>query len=74
MRQYCRYSGEIKTGRNIKQMVARAVQLATSDPKGPAYLMAAREVLEEVFIVFHISTIIFARSNPLFCRWYRQTT
>ncbi|KAF3406998.1 Benzoylformate decarboxylase [Talaromyces pinophilus] len=48
LRQYCRYSGEIKTGRNIKQMVARAVQFATSDPKGPAYLMAAREVLEEM--------------------------
>ncbi|KAJ5317024.1 hypothetical protein N7508_001532 [Penicillium antarcticum] len=47
VRQYCRYTGEIKTGRNIKQMVARAWQFATSDPKGPAYLMAAREVLEE---------------------------
>ncbi|KAJ5277871.1 Thiamine pyrophosphate enzyme C-terminal TPP-binding [Penicillium chrysogenum] len=47
VRQYCRYTGEIKTGRNIKQMVSRALQFATSDPKGPAYLMAAREVLEE---------------------------
>ena len=50
VRQYCRYTGEIKTGRNIKQMVSRALQFATSDPKGPAYLMAAREVLEEVSI------------------------
>lgn len=48
VRQYCRYTGEIKTGRNIKQMVRRALEFATSDPKGPAYLMAAREVLEEV--------------------------
>ncbi|CAG8153099.1 unnamed protein product [Penicillium nalgiovense] len=47
VQQYCRYTGEIKTGRNIKQMVSRALQFATSDPKGPAYLMAAREVLEE---------------------------
>ncbi|KAJ5453096.1 Thiamine pyrophosphate enzyme C-terminal TPP-binding [Penicillium cf. griseofulvum] len=47
VRQYCRYTGEIKTGRNIKQMVSRALQFATSDPKGPVYLMAAREVLEE---------------------------
>jgi hypothetical protein len=31
-------------------MVSRALQFATSDPKGPAYLMAAREVLEEVSI------------------------
>ncbi|CAG8931356.1 unnamed protein product [Penicillium salamii] len=48
VRQYCRYTGEIKTGRNIKQMVRRALEFATSDPKGPAYLMAAREVLEDV--------------------------
>ncbi|CAI7564050.1 unnamed protein product [Penicillium bialowiezense] len=47
VRQYCRYTGEIKTGRNIKQMVRRALEFATSDPKGPAYLMAAREVLED---------------------------
>ncbi|KAJ5939079.1 Thiamine pyrophosphate enzyme C-terminal TPP-binding [Penicillium verhagenii] len=47
LRQYCRYSGEIKSGRNIKEMVNRALQISLSDPKGPAYLMAAREVLEE---------------------------
>ncbi|KAJ5160093.1 uncharacterized protein N7482_007097 [Penicillium canariense] len=47
LRQYCRYSGEIKTGRNIKEMVNRALQFSLSDPKGPTYLMAAREVLEE---------------------------
>lgn len=44
--QYCRYSAEIKTGVNIKQMVNRALQFATSDPQGPVYLCAAREVLE----------------------------
>lgn len=45
--QYCRYTAEIKTGRNVKQMVNRALQFATSDPKGPVYLMGAREVMEE---------------------------
>ena len=45
--QYCRYTAEVHTGRNIKQMVARAVQFATSRPQGPVYLCAAREVLEE---------------------------
>jgi thiamine pyrophosphate-dependent acetolactate synthase large subunit-like protein len=45
--QYCRYTGEIRTGRNIKQMVNRALQFATSDPPGPVYLTAGREVLEE---------------------------
>ncbi|KAB8218048.1 thiamine pyrophosphate enzyme, N-terminal TPP binding domain-containing protein [Aspergillus novoparasiticus] len=47
VRQYCRYSGEIKTGRNIKEIVYRALHFAMSDSKGPVYLTAAREVLEE---------------------------
>lgn len=45
--QYCRYAAEIKTGRNIKQMVNRALQFACSDPAGPVYLCGAREVLEQ---------------------------
>ncbi|KAK2747193.1 hypothetical protein FQN55_005188 [Onygenales sp. PD_40] len=45
--QYCRYSGEFKTGRNVKQIVNRALQFATSAPQGPVYLVGAREVLEE---------------------------
>ncbi|KAF2193060.1 thiamine diphosphate-binding protein [Zopfia rhizophila CBS 207.26] len=45
--QYCRYTGEIKTGKNVKQMVNRALSFATSDPKGPVYLYGAREAMEE---------------------------
>lgn len=45
--QYCRYVAEIKTGKNVKQMVNRALQFATSDPRGPVYLVGAREVMEE---------------------------
>ncbi|TAQ87730.1 hypothetical protein B7494_g3964 [Chlorociboria aeruginascens] len=45
--QYCRYSAEIKTGRNVKQMVNRALQFACSAPAGPVYLCGAREVMEE---------------------------
>jgi thiamine pyrophosphate-dependent acetolactate synthase large subunit-like protein len=45
--QYCRYAAEIRTGRNIKQMVNRALQFARSDPAGPVYLCGAREVMEE---------------------------
>ena len=45
--QYCRYSAEVKCGKNIKQMVNRALMFATSAPTGPVYLCAAREVLEE---------------------------
>lgn len=45
--QYCRYSAELKTGRNVKQMVNRALQFAKSAPAGPVYLCGAREVMEE---------------------------
>ncbi len=47
VRNYMKYDNEIRSGRNIKQIVHRALQIAESDPKGPVYLMAAREVLEE---------------------------
>ncbi|KAF2805129.1 thiamine diphosphate-binding protein [Mytilinidion resinicola] len=45
--QYCRYTGEIKTGKNVKQIVNRALSFAMSDPKGPVYLCGAREPMEE---------------------------
>lgn len=45
--QYCRYTAELKTGRNVKQMVNRALQFATSEPAGPVYLYGAREVMEQ---------------------------
>lgn len=48
VRQYCRYTGEIRVGHNVKQLVNRALQIATSDPKGPTYLTASREALEQV--------------------------
>ncbi|GAB7056674.1 MULTISPECIES: thiamine pyrophosphate-requiring protein [unclassified Paenibacillus] len=47
VRQYMKYDNEIRTGKNVKQLVHRALQIAESDPKGPVYLMASREVLEE---------------------------
>lgn len=47
VRGYMRYDNEIRSGRNIKQLVHRALQFAYSDPKGPVYLMGAREVMEE---------------------------
>ncbi|KAK5175538.1 uncharacterized protein LTR77_000677 [Saxophila tyrrhenica] len=45
--QYCRYSAEIKRGRNVKQMVNRALSFATSEPRGPVYLLGSREAMEE---------------------------
>lgn len=45
--QYCRYTGEIKRGRNVKQLVNRALSFAMSEPRGPVYLCGAREAMEE---------------------------
>ncbi len=47
VRGYMRYDTEIRTGRNVKELVHRALQFANSDPRGPVYLMGAREVMEE---------------------------
>lgn len=47
VRQYCRYTGEIRTGLNVKQTIGRALQFASSTPKGPVYITSAREVLAE---------------------------
>ncbi|HEY3592465.1 MAG TPA: thiamine pyrophosphate-requiring protein, partial [Polyangiaceae bacterium] len=47
VRGYVKYDNEIRTGKNIKQLVHRAMQFAHSDPKGPVYLIGAREVMEE---------------------------
>jgi acetolactate synthase I/II/III large subunit len=47
VRGYMKYENELRTGRNIKQMVNRSLQIAQSDPPGPVYLMATREVFEE---------------------------
>ena len=47
VRQYVKWDYSIRTGRNVKQLVHRAVQIAESDPKGPVYLTGAREVLAD---------------------------
>jgi acetolactate synthase I/II/III large subunit len=47
MRGYVKYDNEIRTGRNVKQLVHRALQIAQSEPAGPVYLTGPREVMEE---------------------------
>ncbi|GAA4900893.1 thiamine pyrophosphate-requiring protein [Streptomonospora salina] len=47
VRGYTKYDNEIRTGANVKQLVHRALQIATSEPAGPAYLVGAREVMEQ---------------------------
>ena len=47
VRGYVRYEHEVRVGANIKQIVHRAMQFANSGSKGPVYLTACREVLEQ---------------------------
>jgi acetolactate synthase I/II/III large subunit len=47
IRGYAKYDNEIRTAANIKEITHRALRFAYSDPKGPVYLMASREVMEE---------------------------
>lgn len=47
VRGYTVLNNEIRTGRNAKQLILRAAQVSQSEPKGPSYLVACREVLEE---------------------------
>jgi len=47
LRGYVKYDNEIRTGRNVKQLVHRTLQIARSEPAGPVYLVGPREVMEE---------------------------
>ncbi|OAP55859.1 thiamine pyrophosphate enzyme [Fonsecaea erecta] len=62
--QYCRYTGEIKGGRNVKQIVNRALQFATSDPCGPVYLYGAREPMEEDIAPYHLDQQVWKPVAP----------
>ncbi|KZT43232.1 Thiamin diphosphate-binding protein [Sistotremastrum suecicum HHB10207 ss-3] len=47
VRQYMRHTSQINSGTNVAEVVLRSLQFAKSDPKGPVYLWARREVMEE---------------------------
>ena len=47
LRNYTKYDNEIRTGRNVKQLVHRALQISRSEQAGPVYLVGPREVMEE---------------------------
>lgn len=47
VRQYMRHTAEIRTGKNVQQVVLRALQFAKSEPQGPVYCWAMREITEE---------------------------
>lgn len=46
VRGFVKYDNEFRSAETIREMTHRALRFAYSDPKGPVYLMAAREVME----------------------------
>ena len=64
LRGYVKYDAEFRTGRNIKQMTWRALQVARSAPAGPVYLMGAREVMEETVPDIAPSRLPFGAAAP----------
>jgi acetolactate synthase I/II/III large subunit len=64
LRNYVKYDNEIRTGRNVKQLVHRALQLARSEPAGPVYLVGAREVMEEPVEPYSVDPAGFGAIAP----------
>src|ERR1700735_912655 len=46
VRGYVKYDNEIRTGRNVKQLVHRALQISATEPAGAGSLVGPREVME----------------------------
>lgn len=64
VREYMKYDNEFRTGKNVKQITHRALQFAYSDPKGPVYLVGAREVMEEEVDPVAIEPSRWSRVQP----------
>jgi acetolactate synthase I/II/III large subunit len=47
LRNYVKFDNELRSGRTVKQLVHQALQIARSEPAGPVYVTAPREVMEE---------------------------
>jgi acetolactate synthase I/II/III large subunit len=65
LRNYVKYDQEIRSGRNVKQLVHRALQLARSEPAGPVYLTATREVMEESLTPYSVDAGGFGAVAPV---------
>ncbi len=65
LRNYVKYDNEIRTGRNVKQLVHRALQIARSEPAGPVYLTSPREVMEEQVEPYTVDRADFGPVAPV---------
>ena len=64
VRNYVKYDQEIRSGRNVKQLVHRALQVARSEPAGPVYLTAIREVMEDRLEPYSVDPAGFGAVAP----------
>jgi acetolactate synthase-1/2/3 large subunit len=64
LRGFVKYDNEIRTGRNVKQLVHRALQIARSEPAGPVYLVGPREVMEEPLQPYTVDPAQFRPVEP----------
>ena len=65
LRNYVKYDNEIRTGRNVKQLVHRALQISRSEPAGPVYLISPREVMEEPVQPYAVDRADFGPVAPV---------
>jgi acetolactate synthase-1/2/3 large subunit len=65
VRNYVKYDNEIRTGRNVKQLVHRALQISRSEPAGPVYLIGPREVMEEPVAPYAVDRAYFGPVAPV---------
>ena len=64
LRNYVKYDNEIRTGRNVKQLVHRALQISASEPAGPVYLVGPREVMEEQLDPYTVDPSVYPPVEP----------
>lgn len=64
VRGYTKMTLELRSGKNVPQMVWRALQLAQSSPPGPVYTTASREVLEEAALPIPADSRLWAPAAP----------
>ena len=64
VREYSKLNHEYRTAKNIQQMTFRALQIAQSEPMGPVYMMATREVLEEESIDASVDRRLWGAVTP----------
>ena len=65
LRNYVKYDNEVRTGRNVKQLVHRAVQISRTEPAGPVYLTGPREVMEERVAPYRVDRAYFGPVAPV---------